>query len=63
VPDEDIQNVLEMLQTNLPLAAIQLVQLANDAGGRDNISVILIRVRGSYAAPTGWWDTLKAWFR
>jgi protein phosphatase len=63
VPDEDIQNALEMLQANLPLAASQLVQLANDAGGRDNISVILVRVRGSYAAPTGWWDKLKAWFK
>ena len=31
-------------QANLQLAAQQLVQMANDNGGRDNVSVILVRV-------------------
>ena len=63
VVDDDIQATLETLQANLPLAAKQLVQLANDNGGRDNVSVILVRVLGDFAVPTGWFAKLKAWFR
>jgi len=63
VTDEDIQATLDALRANLPLAATQLVQLANDCGGRDNISVILVRVLGDFAAPTGWFARFKAWFR
>jgi PPM family protein phosphatase len=63
VEDEDIHLTLASLCTNLPLAANQLVQMANDNGGRDNISVILIRVKRSFAAERGWLSRLKAWFR
>ena len=63
VTDEDIHSTLGTLQSNLPLAATQLVQLANDSGGRDNISVILVRVIGDFAVPTGWFAKFKAWFR
>jgi serine/threonine protein phosphatase PrpC len=44
VGDADIELVLETLKTNLPLAAAHLVQLANDCGGRDNVSVVLVRL-------------------
>jgi protein phosphatase len=37
--------------------------MANDNGGRDNISVILVRVRGDYASPRGWWQKLLAGLR
>ncbi len=63
VVDGDIEETLTALAANLPLAAKQLVQLANDSGGRDNISVILVRVREGFAVPTGWLGRLKAWFR
>jgi serine/threonine protein phosphatase PrpC len=63
VEDEDIHLTLSSLSTNLPLAASQLVQMANDNGGRDNISVILIRVKRSFAAERGLLSRLKAWFR
>ncbi|MDP1718037.1 MAG: protein phosphatase 2C domain-containing protein, partial [Burkholderiales bacterium] len=64
VTDEDIHLTLSSLQANLPLAAEQLVQQANDNGGRDNISVILVRVVKDFPAPrAGWLETLKAWFR
>jgi protein phosphatase len=63
VEDEDIHLTLSTLSANLPLAASQLVQMANDNGGRDNISVILIRVKRSFAAERGLLSRLKAWFR
>lgn len=45
VDNADIELVLDSLQSNLPLAASQLVMIANDNGGEDNISVILAKVR------------------
>ena len=45
VDNADIELVLNSLQANLPLAASQLVMIANDNGGDDNISVILAKVR------------------
>ena len=43
VPDEAIRLTLTQYAKDLRKAASQLVQLANDAGGPDNISVILVR--------------------
>jgi protein phosphatase len=64
VADEEIQSLMEQLQSNLQLAAAQLIQLANDSGGRDNISVILVRVgEASSTETTGWLAKLKAWFK
>lgn len=63
VTDEDMELTLASLQANLPLAAAQLVQQANDNGGRDNVSVILVRVLKSFPARAGLVDRLKSWFR
>ena len=63
VSDEDMQLTLSSLQANLPLAAEQLVQQANDNGGRDNVSVILVRVLKSFPARSGFVDRLKSWFK
>ena len=41
----------------------QLVQAANDNGGRDNISAMLIRVAEPFGVPRGWIARLKALFR
>jgi len=60
--DEDIALTLRAAGGNLALAADQLVNMANDNGGRDNISVILVKVRGDYSAPRGWWQKLLARF-
>lgn len=62
VEDDDISLTLSSLQANLPLAANQLVQLANDKGGRDNVSVILVRIKKSYPATQGLLGRLKTWF-
>ena len=63
VSDEDIQTTLTSLHSNLPLAAEQLVQQANDNGGRDNVSVILVRVVREFAAHAGLLDKVKSWFK
>jgi serine/threonine protein phosphatase PrpC len=63
VEDGDIGLTLQTLGANLNLAAQQLVQMANDNGGRDNISVILVRVREPYPAARGILAKLAAWFR
>ena len=63
VSDEDICMVLQTLGANLTLCAHQLVQMANDNGGRDNVSVILVRVRQDFPAPRGMVAKLKGWFK
>ncbi len=63
VEDEDIQSTLFMLQANLPLAASQLIQLANDNGGRDNVSVILVKIKQEFAMPRSWLARLTSWFK
>ena len=55
VNDEEIRATLKAFGDNPPMAATQLVQMANDSGGRDNISVIVVAVAGEYAVRTGWW--------
>jgi PPM family protein phosphatase len=62
VPDKEIEHTLASLKANLPLAAEQLVQQANDHGGRDNVSVILVRVIKAFPAQSGWAGKLKSWF-
>ena len=63
VEDVDIGLTLQTLGSNLNLAAKQLIQMANDNGGRDNISVILVRVREPFPAPHGFLAKLAGWFR
>jgi len=63
VEDEDIQSTLYAMQSNLTLAAEQLIQMANDNGGRDNVSVILVKVKGEFAVPRGWLANLFNWFK
>ena len=63
VDDEELAMTLGALSANLDLCATQLIQMANDNGGRDNVSVILVRVKGEYPAARGWWARLLAWFK
>lgn len=44
VDDADIELALKELQVNLPLAANQLIQMAIDNGGHDNVSVLIAKV-------------------
>ncbi|MDO8812581.1 MAG: Stp1/IreP family PP2C-type Ser/Thr phosphatase [Gallionella sp.] len=62
IEDEDICATLYAMQGNLPLAAEQLIQMANDNGGRDNVSVILVKIKSGFAAPRGWLAKVIDWF-
>jgi protein phosphatase len=63
VEDEDIHSTLKSLHTNLELAANHLVEMANDNGGTDNISVILVRILKPFAAERGWYDNFLNWLK
>ena len=63
VEDEEIRLTLITLKTNPNLTVQQLVQAANDNGGRDNISAMLIRIAEPFGVPRGWLARLKALFR
>lgn len=63
VEDEDIESVLYGMQGNLPMAAEQLIQCANDNGGRDNVSVILVKIKHEYVEPRSWPVRLLNWFK
>ena len=52
--DESIAQLLMGAET-LPEAASALIDAANEAGGKDNISVVLARVRGSTGTARSWW--------
>ncbi len=54
VDDETISQLLQSCEL-LPEAASALIDAANEAGGKDNISVVLVRVRGPAGAARSWW--------
>jgi len=63
IEDDDIAQILHDAGNDLALAADELIRMANDNGGRDNVSVILVKVRGAYSSPRGWWQKLLARFQ
>ena len=63
VSDENIHHTVTSLKSNLPLAAQQLLQQANDNGGRDNISVILVHVLKVSGVSAGLFARFKNWFK
>ena len=50
VEDDDIQLTINTFGANLETLAKQLIGLSNDNGGRDNISIVLVRVIDSFPA-------------
>jgi PPM family protein phosphatase len=55
LPDATIAHLLQTHEA-LPAAGAALIAAANEAGGRDNISLILIRVAGGPSGPgRPWW--------
>ncbi len=62
VEDDDIQLTINTFGANLETVAKQLVLLGNDNGGRDNISVVLVRVLDAFPAQRGVIDRLRKLF-
>lgn len=62
IEDEDIHLTVSTFGANLETVAKQLVQLANDNGGRDNISVLLTHVTETFPAKKGILDRILGWF-
>lgn len=66
VDDDEIAMTLSALSANLGLCASQLIEMANDHGGRDNVSVILVKVVGEFGARRAgrsWLARLLAWLK
>jgi serine/threonine protein phosphatase PrpC len=53
VEDEDIHLTISTFNNNIDTIGQQLIKLANDNGGRDNVSVILVRVVDAFPANAG----------
>jgi serine/threonine protein phosphatase PrpC len=62
VEDEDIHLTISTFNASLDVVGQQLVQVANDNGGRDNISVQLAEVIDSFAAKKGLLARLSGMF-
>jgi len=63
VADEEISETLGTLSANLELAANQLIQMANDNGGKDNISVILVKVLKPFPVERTWYNNFFNWLK
>ena len=63
VEDEDIHLTISTFNASLDIVGKQLIELANDHGGRDNVSVMLAQVNQPFAAKKGLLVKLANWFR
>ncbi len=62
VEDDDIHLTISTFGANLDTVAKQLIQLSNDNGGRDNISVVMAHVLEAFPANKGILDKILGWF-
>jgi len=61
VDDEEIHLTLKEFGANLEEAAKRLIDLANEHGGKDNVSVILARPMKEFTARKHWYDRVVDW--
>jgi PPM family protein phosphatase len=59
VKDEEIHLTLSKYSANLVQAADELVKFANKRGGKDNISIILVRILEDFSSPKGFIQKIK----
>ena len=62
VEDEDIHLTINTFGASLDTVAKQLIQLTNDNGGRDNVSVLITNVVDSFPARKRVIDKVLGWF-
>lgn len=63
VDDDEIHRILQECGEDIETAVDKLVLTANENGGKDNISVILARVIGSFPLEETITDKMFGWFR
>jgi protein phosphatase len=63
VEDDDIHLTISTFNASLEVVGQQLVDLANDQGGRDNVSVMLAQVKEAFPAKRGLFAKLAGLFR
>jgi len=61
IGDDDMALTVSTFGANLNSVGQHLIQLANDNGGKDNISVILTQVMDSFPARRGIFDRILKW--
>ena len=59
VKDEEIHLTLSKYSANLAQTADELVKFANKRGGKDNTSIILVRIREEYSSPKDFLTKIK----
>ena len=62
VEDKDIEATLNQNKADLEVAIDNLIQLANDNGGKDNVSVIGINIDKPFPAKKSWFSRFTDWF-
>ena len=62
VEDDDIHLTIKTFNASLDVVGQQLIDLANNQGGRDNISVMLAQVIEPFAAKKGLLVKIAGWF-
>ena len=63
VDDEDIHLTINTFSTSIDTIGEQLIKLTNDNGGRDNVSIIVVRVLEPFPAASGVINKVKNLFR
>ena len=63
VEDDDIHLTISTFNASLEVVGQQLIDLANDHGGRDNVSVMLAQVKEAFPAKRGLFAKLAGLFR
>ena len=63
VEDDDIHLTISTFNASLDVVGQQLIDLANDHGGRDNVSVMLAQVKEVFPAKTGLFAKITGLFR
>ena len=62
VEDEYIYLTIKRFSDNLEEAGKQLITKANQNGGKDNISVMLCRVKDDFSTKKDWFSKMLTWF-
>ncbi len=63
VADDGIAMTMAELGADPEQCVTRLVELANENGGRDNVSAVLLKVKRAFPARRSWWRRWLAWFR